>query len=117
MSPSCPYQFVAVLATTMLCASTIFPITPPELFAAAINTGLNPVRCAVIFCKLPNKTFEAVSDPVSATPSQPNNVPKNGYKDPVCANANPSVASAPENFVTYPRDNIDAIVISENRTR
>ncbi len=36
MRPSCPYQRVAVLATTMLWASIIFPITPPVLFAAPI---------------------------------------------------------------------------------
>src|SRR6266545_3481701 len=63
MSPSWPYQFVAVLATTMLCASTILPITPPELLAALISTGLMPVCSAVIFCKLPNNTFDAVSEP------------------------------------------------------
>src|ERR671910_190048 len=30
MSPSCPYHLVAVEATTMLCASIILPITPPD---------------------------------------------------------------------------------------
>src|SRR5690606_41827735 len=44
ISPSCPYQLVAVLATTILCASTIFPITPPALLAEAIKIGLTPVR-------------------------------------------------------------------------
>ena len=41
MSPSWPYQRVAVLATTMLCASTILPITPPELLAAAKSKPIN----------------------------------------------------------------------------
>ena len=62
----------------MLCASTILPITPPELFAAAISTGEMPVCSAVIFCRLPKSTLDAVSEPVRATPSQPSSVPKNG---------------------------------------
>ena len=69
---------VAVLATTIDCASIILPITPPELFAAAISTGLSPSCNAVIFCRLPNSTFDDVSDPVNATPSQPSIVPKKG---------------------------------------
>ena len=69
---------VAVLATTMLWASTIFPITPPELFAAAMSVGLRPSWLAVIFCKLPKSTLEEVSEPVRATPSQPSIAPKNG---------------------------------------
>src|ERR1700748_1061721 len=76
--PSCPYQLVAVEATTIDCASIILPITPPDEFAAAIKIGDRPSCCDVIFCRLPNSTFEAVSDPVSATPSQPSSVPKNG---------------------------------------
>ncbi len=75
---SCPYHRVAVLATTMLCASIILPITPPELFAAAMSSGLTPTCCAVIFWSPPNSTFDDVSDPVSATPSHPNSAPKNG---------------------------------------
>src|SRR5215207_11166722 len=96
MLPSCPNQFVAVDATTMDCASIILPITPPDEFAAAMRMGDNPSCSDVIFCKPPNSTFEAVSDPVNATPSQPSKVPKNGYRMPVPANARPSVASTPE---------------------
>jgi hypothetical protein len=44
----------------------------------------------------PNRTFDAVSDPVIATPSQPMRVPKNGYSAPVLANARPKVVSVPE---------------------
>src|SRR6266542_3408120 len=68
MSSSCPYQRVAVLAATMLCASTILAITPPLLLAAAISVGLRPSCSAVIFCRLPKSTFEDVSDPVRAAP-------------------------------------------------
>ena len=60
MVPSWPNQFVAVEATTMLWASIILPITPPELFAAAISTGDRPSCSALIFCKPPNSTLEEV---------------------------------------------------------
>src|SRR3984957_498793 len=76
--PSCPYQLVAVEATTIDCASIILPMTPPDELAAAIRTGDRPSCCDVIFCRLPNRMFDAVSDPVSATPSQPSSVPKKG---------------------------------------
>ena len=46
-------------------------MTPPELFAAPIRIGLIPVCRAVIAWRLPNRTLEEVSEPVSATPSQP----------------------------------------------
>src|SRR4051794_37897900 len=75
---SCPYQLVAVEATTIDCASIILPITPPEELAAPIRIGDRPSCSDVIFCKPPNSTLEAVSEPVRATPSQPSNVPKNG---------------------------------------
>src|ERR1043166_1050925 len=75
---SCPYQLGAVEATTIDCASIILPITPPEELAAAISTGDSPICSEVIFCRLPNRMLEAVSDPVSATPSQPSKVPKKG---------------------------------------
>src|ERR1035438_6117280 len=116
MSPSCPYHSVAVLATTMLCASIILPITPPQLFAAAINVGDTPTCSAEILCKLPNNTFDDVSDPVSATPSHPSSVPKNGYNTPVRAKAKPIAASSPEYRVRYPIESMAAIVSREKRT-
>src|SRR3954447_14502771 len=76
--PSCPYQLVAVEATTIDCASIILPITPPEELAAPIRIDDKPNCSEVIFCRLPNRMFDAVSEPVSATPSQPRSVPKNG---------------------------------------
>src|SRR3954453_18322626 len=79
IEPSWPNQFVAVEATTIDCASIILPITPPEELAALIKIGDSPSCSEVIFCKPPNSTLEAVSEPVSATPSQPSSVPKNGY--------------------------------------
>src|SRR5215813_14392732 len=78
IDPSWPNQLVAVEATTIDWASIILPMTPPEELAAPIRMGDRPSCSDVIFCRLPNSTFEAVSDPVSATPSQPSNVPKKG---------------------------------------
>jgi hypothetical protein len=48
------------------------------LFAAPIKIGLIPVCSAVIFCRLPKSTFDAVSEPVNATPNHPRSVPKKG---------------------------------------
>src|SRR5437879_4876651 len=78
IEPSWPNQLVAVEATTIDCASIILPMTPPEELAAPIRIGDRPSCSDVIFCKPPNSTFDAVSEPVSATPSHPSNVPKNG---------------------------------------
>src|SRR5229473_1494086 len=78
IEPSWPNQLVAVEATTIDCASIILPMTPPEELAAAIRIGLRPNCSEVIFCRLPNRMFDAVSEPVSATPSQPSSVPKKG---------------------------------------
>src|SRR5712692_10831027 len=111
--PSCPYQVVAVEATTSDCASIILPITPPGELAAPSRTDDRPSCSDVIFCRLPNRMLDAVSDPVSATPNQPSNVPKKGYSTPVAANARPSVASTPDSRVKVPIASIAEIVISE----
>src|SRR5436305_13618421 len=100
LQPSWPYLSVAVDATTNDCASIILPMTPPEELAAPIRIGDRPNCSDVIFCKLPNNTLEAVSDPVSATPSQPSSVPKKGYNTPAAAKARPSVAATPERRVS-----------------
>src|SRR3954465_10151022 len=113
IEPSWPNQLVAVEATTIDCASIILPITPPEELAALIRIGEMLSCSEVIFCRLPNSMFDAVSEPVSATPSQPSSVPKNGYSTPVAANARPSVASTPDRRVKVPIASIAEIVISE----
>src|SRR6478672_1962590 len=96
ISPSWPYHLVAVEATTIDWASIILPITPPEELADAIRIGSRPSWVAEVFCRPPNSTLEAVSEPVRATPSQPSRVPKNGYRTPVCEKARPRVESRPE---------------------
>ena len=77
-SPSLPPSPVAAAATTIDCASIILPITPPVVLADAIRIGFRPSFCAVIFWRLPKRTLLDVSEPVSATPSQPSSVPKIG---------------------------------------
>ena len=80
----------------MLCASIILPITPPELFEAAARIGFIPICWAETTCRFPNSTFDEVSEPVSATPSQPRSGEKNGKRKPVEAKASPMVESEPE---------------------
>src|SRR3954453_936059 len=58
------------------------------------RTGVVHLR-AVIFCRLPNSALLPASVPVRNTPSQPRMAAKNGYSQPVCAKATPSVASNP----------------------
>src|ERR1700733_4350869 len=104
--PSLPTCSVAAVAIVIDCASTILPITPPQLLAAHISTGSIPSCCEVIRCKLPNSALDEVSLPVSATPSHPRNVPKNGYNHPVRVNARPGAASSPGWRGTYPTPNM-----------
>jgi len=85
---------VATPATTVLWASIIFPMTP-LLLAAQARMGLNPSRSAPIRWSPPKRTFDEVSLPVSATPSQPRSGEKKGKSTPVDAEASPIVASRP----------------------
>src|SRR5688572_23129807 len=73
---------VAVWATTMLWASIILPMTPPELLLAQVRMGEIPVCSAVTFWRFPKRTLDEVSLPVSATPSQPSRGEKNGNQEP-----------------------------------
>ena len=59
-----------------------------------------PSRSAVTFWRLPNSAFEPASVPVSATPSQPSSVPKNGKAGPVRVRLRPRTVSMPEYRVT-----------------
>ena len=79
----------------MLCASIILPITPPELFDAAMCTGGSPSWFAVTCCRLPKSTFDEVSLPVRATPSHPISGEKKGKSEPVEAIIRPIVVSVP----------------------
>src|SRR5208283_1962244 len=78
MSPSLPPWLVAAATTTIDCAAIIFPMTPPPVLADAIRISFNPSFLAVTFWRLPNRTLLDVSEPVTATPTQPSNVPNTG---------------------------------------
>src|SRR5436190_22779235 len=99
IAASLPCCLVAELETTIDCASIILPITPPVEFAAPIRMGLKLSCCAVTFCRLPNKAFDPASVPVSATPSQPSKVPKNGYNQPDPVKLRPMIVSMPQYLV------------------
>ncbi len=71
--------------------------------------------CAVTRCRLPKRTFDDVSLPVNATPSQPMIGEKNGNKAPVPASAIPIVASLPLKRVIKPSASMRAIVTKEIR--
>jgi hypothetical protein len=77
------------------CASIILPMTPPVELVATMRTGLRPSCSAVMRCRLPKSAFDAVSDPVRKTPSQPRYAAKNGYITPAPVNARPRTASVP----------------------
>ena len=77
-SASRPSSRQALEATTMLWASIILPITPPPSWPRPSASGEMPSCSAVTFCRLPKSAFDPASVPVSATPSQPSSVPKNG---------------------------------------
>src|SRR5262245_4246343 len=89
MSASLPSWCVAAVATQILWASIILPMTPPVLLAVQMSTwacvsvrwAKTPVlwmAVAVIFCRLPNRALLPASVPVRKTPSQPRMAAKNG---------------------------------------
>src|SRR5213080_399143 len=83
-SDSLPASPTAAQATAIDCGEIIFPVTPPDEFAANANTGFIPMDVAVTFCRFANNTFADVSDPVMNTPIHPRKGEKNGKKvDPV----------------------------------
>src|SRR3984957_9552451 len=71
MSPSLPCTPTAAAAMARFCGEIILPSTPPELLPAAISTGDRPALAAAGTCRAPNRELDEVSDPVTATPSQP----------------------------------------------
>src|SRR5664279_5807667 len=71
MSPSLPDIPTAAAAIAKFWGEIILPSTPPEELAAAISAGLMPVLLAAETCNAPKSEFDEVSEPVTATPSQP----------------------------------------------
>src|SRR5665647_2695379 len=70
-SPSLPDRPTAAAAIARFWGETILPSTPPEELAAAISAGLSPALPAAETCNAPNREFDDVSEPVTATPIQP----------------------------------------------
>jgi hypothetical protein len=108
---------VATLSTTMLWASIIFPITPPELLDAVVRIGESISCRAVTCCKFPKRTLDEVSLPVSAVPSHPMSGEKKGKSEPVAASVRPMVVSVPLKRVVKPSASIRAMVSNEMRIR
>src|SRR5665811_2530699 len=71
MLPSLPDMPTAAAAIARFWGEIILPRTPPEELAAAISAGLIPVLVAAETCNAPKSEFDEVSEPVTATPSQP----------------------------------------------
>ena len=82
---------------------SIFPSTPPDEFAAARSVGSKPASFAAVTCSTPNSEFDEVSEPVTATPSQPMIGERNGSTPPAPAIQVPIVVVCPERFMTYAR--------------
>ena len=76
------------------------PSTPPELFAAASSVGDMPASFAAVTWSAPKSAFDDVSEPVTATPSQPISGERNAKKSPAPAAHRPSVIVWPDWFIT-----------------
>ena len=82
------------------CGEIILPITPAEELAAAISVGDRPAFCAALTCSAPNSAFEEVSEPVTATPSQPMIADRKAKMLPAPANHSAERAVWPDWFIT-----------------
>src|SRR5215210_750833 len=109
-SPSCPAIPTAAAPIARFCGEIIFPSTPPELLAAASSVLLTPASFAAATCRPPNSALDDVSDPVTATPSQPIIGDRNANKDPAPAAHSPSVIVWPDWFITYASASTEATV-------
>src|SRR5450631_4754262 len=103
MSPSLPDMPTAAAAIARFCGEIILPSTPPDELAAAMRTGLSPACLAAETCNAPKSELEDVSEPVTATPSQPRTGERTANAAPAPAIHLPSEAVWPEAFMTYAR--------------
>src|SRR3954454_2183707 len=94
---------VAAAAIARFCGEPILPSTPPELLAAAASTSSSPACWAAATCSVPKRALADVSEPVTATPSQPRTGDKKAKKAPVPAIHWPIVIVWPEKFITIGR--------------
>ena len=59
-----------------------------------------PASCAAVTCSAPNSALDEVSEPVTATPSQPISGDRKAKKSPAPAAQRPSVMVWPDWFIT-----------------
>ena len=78
----------------------ILPSTPPLEFAAAISIGDRSAFSAADTCSAPNSALDDVSEPVTATPSQPRIGESRANAAPAPASQLPIVIVWPDRFMT-----------------
>ena len=107
----------AAAAIARCCGESILASTPPVLFPAASRVGESPASCAAATCSPPNSEFDAVTEPVIATPSQPINGEISAKALPAPAAHSPIVTVCPERFITYASASTVVIVRIVERKR
>src|SRR6185312_11434614 len=90
-SPSLPCRFTAEAAIARFWGEIILPSTPPEELAAAIRVWDRFACWAAVICSTPKRELEEVSEPVTATPSQPRIGDRKAKKLPAPATHRPRV--------------------------
>ena len=99
-SPSRPTIPTAAAPMARFCGEIILPMTPADELAAAISVGESPAPCAALTYSAPNSAFEEVSEPVTATPSQPMIPDRKAKMLPAPASHSASVLVWPDWFIT-----------------
>src|SRR5262249_28893598 len=99
-SPSWPAMPTAAAPMARFCGEIIFPRTPPLEFEAAISIGERLAFSAAETCSAPNSALDDVSDPVTATPSQPRIGESRAEAAPAPASQLPIVIVWPQRFIT-----------------
>src|SRR4051794_24282888 len=94
-SPSRPAMPAAAAAIARCCGDSILARTPPVLLPAATRVGDSPA-CAAATWSPPNSEFDAVTEPVMATPSQPINGEISAKTPPAPAAHSPIVTASPQ---------------------
>ena len=100
MSPSLPVRPTAAAAIARFCGEIILPRTPPDELDAAIRVASRCALFAAVTCSAPNSELDDVSEPVTATPSQPRIGDSTANALPAPAIQLPSVAVWPLAFIT-----------------
>src|SRR5262249_6767415 len=99
-SPSRPTMATAAAPMARFCGEIILPITPADELAAAIRVGERPALWAAWTWSAPNNASDEVSEPVTATPSQPMIPDRKAKMLPAPASHSASVLVWPDWFIT-----------------